>query len=409
MKLLKVAVVMALVVLMAAPAFAEMKLNGYYRLQGTFFDDGTGADDNQDFSQRLRMKLTNTLNENVSFVYYGEVDADWGQPAKGTHAHDTDGNPDTVDMTTYTNGGGTVAGDGVNLETKNVYLAIKGDNFSTKLGLQGMGDTFDGLIFSEDMAGATFKTSVGPADFTLLYSKLVEGAKDVDDDATLYGGTVSFAASDMATFGASVYYTETEAAVGSDADVLYYGVNGSVAVSEALSFNAFGFVADMDNGVTSGDTYILNADARYKFDMGNAKFRVMYAPEEDQAEDQFMDIAEAGLNGEGLMFIGGDAYATNNGNGEDKYTDALYSGAGLMLYALSGQLNFDNDIYARFALAYADTDDDDLGTEVGATIGKKFFGNVDVSVRAAQFMVGDAYGPDANDMTKVIGMVNVGF
>ena len=80
-----------------------------------------------------------------------------------------------------------------------------------------------------------------------------------------------------------------------------------------------------------------------------------------------------------------------------------------MLYALSGQLNFENDIYAKFALAYADTDTDDLGTEVGLMVGKKFFGNVDVSVRAAQFAVGDAYGPGADDQTKVIGMVNVGF
>lgn len=402
---LKSLLVVALLLGLAAPALADFSLNGYYRLQGHYWDDGGDGDDNQYFVQRLRMKMTNTLNENVSFVYYGEVDTDWGQPDK------LDGN------------GGQVAADGVNLESKNVYLAIKNDTFNTKLGIQGMGDTFDGLIFSDDFAGITFNTKLGAADLGLLYSKNYESDKDVDDDdVDLYGATLAFNPSNTVKLGLSAYYYDAQdislfdEEFEGDFTALYYGVNAAVALADNLKLSAFLLLTDQDFDGTageedideSGSTWIANADIKYTMDAGYVKFRALYAPDCDE-EDVFIDVAETGLNGENLMFLGGDAFATNNGAGEDQYTMGLYSEYGLTALILSGQYNFSNGFYAAYGLGYMDTDEDDIGTEVALRVGKKVFGNVDLSVRAASFAPGDAYGDNDDNQTKVIGMVNVGF
>lgn len=391
MKMMKGLFVLAMVLFLVTPAFAEMSLNGYYRLQGTYYDDGTN-DETQNFQQRLRMMLTNKLNENVSFVYFGEVDSDWGQRDK------------------LGNNGAQPGADGVNLETKNVYLALKDDNYSAKLGIQGMGDTFDSILFADDMAGVTIDSNIGPVKVSLLYSMLYENTNNADDDVTLYGATVSGALSSMATLGASVYYGVVELVGADDMTSLSYGLNASVALTDALSLNGFVVGQNNDDGMDTGNTWVANADVRFKFDMGNVKLRYFYAPDEDNAEDVFMNYGtDNGLfGGENLLFIGADASATNNGAGEKQYRGPLYSGAGVSAVILSGQFNLPQDIYAAYGICYLDTDGDELGTEYAVKVGKKFYGNVDVSIRAAQFDQGDYYA-NPEDATKVIGMINVGF
>jgi hypothetical protein len=397
MKMMKVVIAVALALCLAAPAFAEMKLNGYYRLQGTYYDTGAAANaENQDFSQRLRLKLTNQLNENVSFVYYAEMDTDWGQAGKGGIG-----------------GGGKLGGDGVLVETKNVYLTVKNDKMITSLGLQGMADMFDGILLDDDAAGAKFFFDFGAADLTLMYSKFDEGDKNIDDDTNMYAGTVSFAATEMLTLGAGAYYVEIQDDVAGDEDVLWYGLRADAKLSDAFSLSAWGFMQDFSSdqaGVADGDTYLLKAAANYKFGMGDVTAQILYAPEETNASDQLAEISDFYFD-KNLIFMFADLYATNNGAGEDKFKIAGQGGYGLTCFALTGNLNFENDIYAGFGFAYADTDSDDLGTEFGARVGKKFFGNVDLSVRAAQWSAGDLLinGVKGEDETKVIGMVNVGF
>ena len=131
-KVLKTLLVLGLAVAVATPALAEFKFNGYFRtaMYSTIHKDGTEEGNSQAFTtQRFRGKLTYTLNENVAVVYYGEVDTDWGIDS-AVNAPDNKGR----------GGGGDRGADGINVETKNIYLDTKFDDTTVRLGVQTMLD-----------------------------------------------------------------------------------------------------------------------------------------------------------------------------------------------------------------------------------------------------------------------------
>ena len=143
-KLFKVLFVAILAIAVAAPAMADVKLNGYFRTQMQADTvDGLGAKDaptEAAVDQRIRMKVTNQLNDEVKVVYYGEVDTVWGKQSKGNTA---DG----------IGGGGMAGADGVNIETKNAYVAFNVPNsiLSASVGIQGFGLGFDYVLVAQDM------------------------------------------------------------------------------------------------------------------------------------------------------------------------------------------------------------------------------------------------------------------
>ncbi|RPJ81155.1 MAG: hypothetical protein EHJ94_05120, partial [Deltaproteobacteria bacterium] len=83
-KVFKSILVVMTVLIMVAPALAEITLNGYFRTQATSEDFSLTKDgESSSFvDNRLRMKLTNTLNENLKLVYFGEVDTPWGEAGR---------------------------------------------------------------------------------------------------------------------------------------------------------------------------------------------------------------------------------------------------------------------------------------------------------------------------------------
>ena len=87
-------------------------VNGYYRLQATSESLDTTDDNSAAFvDQRLRAKITGDLNDNVSLVWYGEVDSPWGETGscQGDNC-------------------GKLSADGVGVETKNAYAELKVPN-----------------------------------------------------------------------------------------------------------------------------------------------------------------------------------------------------------------------------------------------------------------------------------------
>lgn len=382
MKMMKALVVMALVLLMAAPAFAEFQLSGYYRLQGTWAEeDNTNNDDYKTVTQRVRIKMDKAFSENVGLVYFIESDLDWGE-------------------------NGDLGVDDKNIETKNAYLYINGDVFSTKLGAQGYTDIFNGLIVSEDMMAATAKFTLGAADLDVIYAKLAEGLKTVDDDLDFYGATVGFAATDSLRLTGGVWVLDQSADLSADEyTAVIYGARVDAALSDMLDLSVFGLIQDLEDG----DSYALAANAKIKLANGAIMLEGLYIPEDDTAtgEDTFVQMGDGAnafyYNGTPFMFLKRDIYATNNGVGEGKYNDDLEDG--LTMLSGYGQFNFAG-LYAGAGVAWAEGEDFEIGTEFVAMVGKKFFSNVDVSLRAAQFEAGESTD---NDETKVIGMVNVGF
>ena len=382
-RFLKVMIVLLAITTFAAPAFAALSLSGFYRTQGTVYDDGVSDDARSMITTRARMKLANTINDNVTFVYYAETDGNWG------------GNYD-------------IGVDDKNLETKNVYLDMKNDSYSFRVGAFGYGDTFDGLYFSDDAAGAMFKTNMGAVKATLIYSKLVEGDENIDDDLDFYTGQFSFMASDALTLGLSVHYGDA-----ADGSAFVYGVNADFTVNENLSLSAFISAYNVDpDGGDSGGSYNANLAAKYAYNAGFVNFRVFYAPDEADAADRYFQVSESAFGGNQLFLLGSEAYATNNGvaaYGEDQgWNEALTNGDGLLALIVNGHHNFNDSVYGEYAIGYMDTDDDPIGTEVNVKVGTKVFEVVDLSLKAGALFADDYFTND-DTQTKVIGMMTVNF
>ncbi|WP_432415472.1 hypothetical protein ACRHM7_03615 [Chromohalobacter israelensis] len=148
-------------------------VNGYYRLQATSESLDTTDDNSTAFvDQRLRAKITGDLNDNVSLVWYGEVDSPWGETGscQGDNC-------------------GKLSADGVGVETKNAYAELKVPNSDWKVraGIQGYGfGKYESLVTNDDMNGVSFAGNVGMATLTGGWFKWEENDRDSADDVDFY-------------------------------------------------------------------------------------------------------------------------------------------------------------------------------------------------------------------------------
>ncbi len=433
-KLVMALVALAAIVAVATPALAEIKVNGYYRLQG-IATNSQGTSVNFDgptlvepptkslIDQRLRMKVTNTLNENVSIVWFGEVDGTFGDAGK-------DGGP---------------GGDRVSVETKNAYLDFKVPNSMLQVttGLQGIGNRYQGLIVADDWSA--IKVGMGLSDaakLTLLYSKPSEGAQNVWDDVDFYNASLDFKVADV-KLGADVAWfnnnvgTATSAGAGdsplfsaakpfdlyllaakADVKIGDIGVDGFVIYAMGSESNPTGVVTPEMDIASYAATVRVSAKVS---DIGLSG-RVIYMSGDDNAADDEINsfIPNLGGNydfaGENLMIFTTDAYY-NNGPGGRMAIQAATDGAGLL--GLTAQANADlGAVYLKTGVGYfmanevAAGQDDQMGFEVAARVGTKIAGNVDLSLGAAYAMLGDywAIGTETpDDIYKANMMINVGF
>lgn len=451
MKLMKALVVMALVVLMAAPAFAELSLNGYYRVQGTAQDLSKSLDGETTtfVDQRFRMKLTNKLNDSVKLVYYGEVDTPWGEPSKGSIG-----------------GGGQQGADAVNLETKNAYLNFVTSGWDFTVGIQNMGDNAADIVIDNDVAGITAKTKLGGADLTLRYAKLYEnGSRNTWNDEDFYAVQTSFTLSDTARVGFDVLYFDDNAeykaakaaslgtlvpdpddptvtiykpgfsdtkASGGEEEQLYVSVDGDFNFGDAnvTGFFLYGSQDAEGNPAVStddldGDNWAASAQYATKLGNGNFSVRGIYFADADKKEDVlFTDDHGTGFQfyKEGLMLFLTDIYY-NNGSQGALFLDAIKGGHGLSALTLKGNVGLDSGYYLKYAAGYFMANDDtsatgtkvggeSMGTEFDLMFGKKVNEKVDLSIRGAYAFLGDFYDTAAGDPEnpwKAVAMINVGF
>lgn len=457
-KYLKTAVAALAIAAIATPALADQKVSGYYRMQAiTDTVGGAPAKDKKaesQIDQRFRLRYQNNLNEYVHFVYFGEVDAPFGQSSKGAIGS-----------------GGKVSADGVNVETKNVYLDFKIPEsiFSFRIGTQGFGDNFEGVAVGDDMTGIQANLALIPeVSSTVGYFKFDEGASKTKwDDVDLYAlknrlmvnkdfhlnfdlyylddnrdaaakaavpavvadgpagpGTVTVtpAVAAVAEVPAVDMYT---VGVGADAKVGTIGLNG---------FVAYQFGTNDFNGKADQDIAAYVASVKAKMDMGMAKtgLRLTYFSEDDDAQDDKSWNEMGGgtyqFPGENLSIFYSDSFYNNTAGGRHAITDAVEQGFGL--FAVNATADFDKipgNYYLKTGLGYFMALDDrangaaaatkqgeNLGIEVAARVGRKIAEKVDVSLNGAYAFVGDFYdsatpGQDPDNMYKLNFMVNVPF
>ncbi len=435
MKMMKAVLVMALVLALATPALAELKLNGYYRVQGTGqnstggYDKWGVADDASTdtfVDNRLRMMLTNQFNDKVKLVYFAEVDTPWGLPSKGG-----------------VGGGGRESADGVNLETKQVYLNFLTAGWDFTVGIQNMDDNVAALVINNDVAGVTAKTKMGMFGLTLRYAKLYENdasphAADTWNDEDFYGVQTSFTLSDTARIGADVLYFDNNDPL-VEGEQLYYSVDGNFNFGPA---NLTGFVlyGEQDGDLATspdGDNWMASAQILTKLGNGNISLRGIYFNDADGDENDVLFTDDHGtafqFYQEGLMIFLTDIYYNNGAQG-GLYKHAIDGGHGMSALTLKGNVGFANDYYLKYAAGafmaneevsvnrdpltnqLIDRGDKYMGAEVDLMVGKKFNEKIDLSLRGAYAFLGDFFDTDAagasvnpDDPWKVVGMINVSY
>ena len=436
-KYFKTAAAALALVALAAPAMADSQISGYYRMQAmTDTVNGAPADNKKaesQIDQRFRLRYQNNLNEYVHFVYFGEVDAPFGQQSKGNIGR-----------------GGKSSADGVNVETKNVYLDFKIPDsiFSFRIGTQGFGDNWQNVFVADDMSGVQANMAFTPAlGTTLAYFKLDEGTTVIDgvntskynwDDTDLYALKNKLKVNDNFALNFDAYYLDDNSidldlytlGLGADAKLGTVGLDGFIAYQTGTQEQAAP-AADIDV-----DAWV--ASVKAKMDIGAAKtgLRLTYYSEDDSAQDDgsFGEIAAGAFQfaGENLSIFYSDVFYNNTSSGRHAITDAAEAGYGLFAVNATADFKFPSDYYLKTGAGYFMSLEDQvslptpaataltkkqgetLGFEVAARVGTIVAKKVDVSLNGAYAFLGDFYdaapgGQDPDNMYKLNFMVNVPF
>jgi hypothetical protein len=422
---------LGVVMVMATPALAQFKLNGYYRWQGnaqsgTFVartavpglanvaahmnslnfleEDSTTTF----FDNRLRLMATYTLNDNIGVVYFGEIDTPWGEASKGG-----------------VGGGGQVGGDGVNVETKHAYVNFKipNSNWAVRTGLQGWGtgNEFEDLVVADDMAGINFAGKLGSANVNLIYSKWQEGNRSLWDERDFYAAKVGFKPSEQFGLTGLAMYLDDNRNATADDTTIYGGLSADFRVSN-IGLRAFAIYADSDWETTGvdGSTWMADIAAFLKLSNGQMKLHAAYFPDDLEAA-AFRGQGQFEYHNDNLQIMLTDIFYNNGSQGALALDTAAYSGFGLMFATISGDMKLPQDSYLKYGLGYFSAveedngtvalDDKSLGTEAALMIGKKFAEKYDLSLRGSYVFLGDAFDTfgDLDDPWKAVAMVNVGF
>lgn len=440
-KTVKILLAITMVVLVAVPAFAlETKISGFYQFMavadnfeatnnyvGTLKDN---AESEKLVDQRMRIKLDGKVNEQLSFVYYGEIDFQWGDNQYATSRND----------------GGGIGADTVNLETKHAYIDVKFDNDATaRLGLQGFYDRQDQVFFAADMAGVKVGFNAGPVGLTAGMFNLIENSNNFNDSDNVYLWALQadFPAQGDFRLGADYYFYQNRGPAGyanffgtadidevnftgpgwtvnrQDMDLHFLGLQGAYKVSDATSFNGWamfstGTVDGVQAALDEMDVQGYAASVRGTFRLGglDTAARLFYFSGDDDLSDQDADFIVNPLATEsyafgddGFMIFFQDANWANVGQYGFAMTDAAYAGYGLIGGNLTASMSPAHKVTINGGVGYFASLEDvlaagdqrtsrggtTLGTEVFVRASYTMYDNLNLSLNGAYAALGDFY------------------
>lgn len=445
---------------LTVPAFAlETKLSGFYNLRAisdnfaarnnyiASLDDQAKTDNVVD--QRLRMKLDSKVNEYLGFTYYGEVDMQWGDTSYS-------GSPGRND-------GGAIGGDTTNVETKNIYVDINVPEKDTafRVGLQGFADNYNYTLFGADMAGIKVKTTLGAADLTAGWFKLIEGGFEQSDDVNLWAVQTRFAPSEDLMYGFDYYFYNNQgsqeyatffgtadiaavlfddgagnAGTGtwtkdrSDMKLHYIGGHadfkvGGVTLNGWLNAN-IGSVDNLTINSTSTDVDVQGfaGSVKASTELNGIKFNVrgtFFSGDDDLSDGDANFVVNPlatesfAFATDGFMIMTPDIGWNSVGQYGFAMVDAAWAGYGLFSVNLTAKYKPTAATYIKGGVGYfsslEDTVKDDrtsrkgtnLGTEFFLRAGVKVFENLDLSLNGAYATLGDFY--DNNGGGKAVNKV----
>lgn len=440
---LSVAAVTALGCMSSAAFALENQFNGLLRIKGDFtnFDQAGGNDASNATKlsqnslgksffyteQRLRLKYTAKISDDIKLVTQFEIDSRWG---------DTTG-------TVARNQGGAMEADSINLETKNVYMdfAVPGLPTTARAGIQPVDDMYKGVFLSADAAALTTVTRL---DKTTLYLNWMRGYdnRNFKDAPTAVnaasnggGGTgnlpgrysldafmfdAKYDVNKELKVGGSLYFTYDNLVPGGGYNLLAtLGANASYNFGPGV-IDGFLLYQTGDNPINnfgqvgqSVSAFAANVGAKIKAGPGTARANVLYASGDDgkgkvnafQGLNQLGGATSTFSAAQMTMLIANTKYAANT----DRALIATVTNNNMGLIGaflgydididktfIKGNLGFasaskENQTYKPKNLKNNDYNGNYIGTEINAEVGYKISQNLTASLLGGYVVLGDYY------------------
>ena len=336
-----VLLVAVVAVAFALPAMADLtptnlNVSGFYRSKAFLsnFHDGyskpsirTGQKGDEEqtnafVEQRFRVKFA-FGTENVQAVWFLESDNFWGDAAgsiKQTSA-------DTTGLGANRNTGGSLGGDRINTETKNIYVWFKlpDTSLAFTVGLQNQSDDYAGVIYGgADFAGIFMTGKYEPASWKLGWAKLYENDTKKWDDQTLYVVETKFVPTKAVKLGLNFYYLSDDTQKNNTI------VFSSTSSGTTLPFGVTAGGANPFGAANSKKVYMPGASVAFQagpatisgfamYQWGKIDYVTNTATVKDVDIQAYMLDARADLNlGPGKAFFEG-LYLSGGDNPRDKY------------------------------------------------------------------------------------------
>lgn len=326
-------------------------------------------------------------------------------------------------------GGAAIGADGINLETKNLYLdlnVVKGLN--AKIGMQGNTDAFKGIIYDADMAGILLSHQYDNAGVSAGFFRFNDSAsnvigKNTRDMFTLDG---KYNISKKLKVGAAYYYiadnqTGVDVTLGT---LIGYDANGneiydagttvSTPITNAAKVHTVGLNAEAElghltlsgfaltqfgdlNATTKAKGYAFNLGARMPLAGGTARADFLYVPGGKNALNVVSGDGGAFYDNE-MIILSRDKNATTIDNAI--VFDVNNFGQGVIFGSLGYDHTFSPKLsgsvnvgFAQIAKDVAVTPHDSkyLGTEVNCETNYKLMPSVTLGARAGYVVLGDYF------------------
>jgi hypothetical protein len=399
----------------AVPALAfENEFHGSFTVGGFIsnaYNSGTGAlilgdnaGTNNFIDQRARLQYIAKASDDLKLVTQFELDTKWGGRTGGKYTNSSDA--------------GGLDADGINLETKHVYLDfnLPAAPLNVKLGILPWADAYKGTFGIVDDTAAVLTGKFGKATATLAGVRVADAAGASGSgavDGTVAGKSTvdlivvdgKFAINKDMTVGANYYaLLRDTGAVGGTTGVAEF--TNTVGVNFAGKFgpaavDAWGGYQFGDYSETAGQdlkAYSFGATAKIKAGPGTASVAALYLSGEDDGSGdisawQAISANTSYFNDANMWLLIRNPLSMNTsaalgGN------DLTKGGRGLMgLFA--GYNGAQNKLLYGANVGYAQVaeersgEDGYLGTEVNAMVGYKLYDNLTVKFNAAYALLGD--------------------
>lgn len=367
--------------------------------------------------QRARLQYTAKANADLKLVTAFELDYTyWGNSSYATGR----------------NQGGAVGADTINIETKNIYLdANPFKNVNMKLGMQPYNDSFKGVLFDADMAGALISTTrYGNLTPTIGYFRFNDTGVSQDRvlghlTNDLFVLDAKYEVSKDLKVGAAYYFFRNNsdttdsnlvnAISRQDVKLSTFGLNAEYT-SGPLTLNGFGVLQAGTVDKRSTTAWALNAGAKYKVGPGTARSEFLYVSGDNNTtsghSNAFYSVfnnvgtAEHGYYDNEMAILGRDknAYTTDNSIIATAGNNAQGQIGGYIGYDLPINSKLSTAFNAGFAAVAKENankpnnlktgsknSSNYLGTEINAEANYVLLENLTTSVRAAYVFLGDYY------------------